>query len=584
MTRPTMRRTPRMLLGLVACLTLPLSACIAVPTGGPVQEVGSEGSRDERAGIYIDPKPPQAGDSPAAIVDGFLDAMTATPIQTNDAKQFLTSEEADAWRPEKRTITYSEALEPRGSTRVNVKLVGAEYLDERGAFQGRLPGDQRDLAFSLTREEGEWRISQAPDALIVPESWFEQNFRQVSLYFFDPSARILVPEPVFVPLGEQLGTAMTRALLAGPSAKLNGVVRTFIPQGLSFGLSVPVDEQGVAELTLRGYSGRLSPDASELLLTQVAWTLRQEPSINAVRVSIGEQQLTLPGGAGQFSVEEGAAYDPTGLQASSLLFGLREGRLISGAPEALSPVDGPMGATDLGVRSVGVNLTATRVAGVSEVGDRVLVTAVRGADEPVVEVISGAAGLLQPAWDFADRLWLVDARPDGAQVIHVAGERSSTLKIPGISGRPVTRFLISRDGSRFVAVIRRERGDVVMVSRIQHDAQGRVVGATDARVLKWEGEPNLRVRDIGWSSTTSVAVLHRVAQQLFQIRTISVDASPSRVDDLLTTLPGRVLALAASPVVAEPLYAVTAANLSVLRGAVEDATLDSAVTQVDYVG
>lgn len=577
-------RTSRALLGVIACVTLTLSACVAVPTGGPVEEVGSEGNRDERAGVYIDPKPPQAGDSPAAIVDGFLDAMTATPIQTNDAKQFLTTEEADAWRPEQRTITYSEALEPRGSTRVNVKLVGAEYLDERGAFQGRLPGEQRDLAFTLTREEGEWRISQAPDALIVPESWFEQNFRQVSLYFFDPSAQILVPEPVFVPLGEQLGTAMTRALLAGPSAKLNSVVRTFIPQGLTFGLSVPVDEEGVAELTLRGYAGRLSPDASELLLAQVAWTLRQEPSISAVRVSISEQQLTLPGGAGQFSVGEGSAYDPTGLQASSLLFGLRAGRLVSGAADGLAPVDGPMGVAEQGIRSIGVNLNATRVAGVSALGDRTLVTTVRGPEEPVVELGSGAVNLLKPAWDFSDRLWLVDSGPDGAEVSYVTGERTKSLDVPGITGRRVTKILVSRDGSRFVAVIRRPRGDVVMTSRIQHDAQGRVIGATTARVLKWDGEPNLRIRDIGWSSTTSVAVLHRVAQELFQIRTISVDASPSRVDDLLTTLPGRVQSLAASPVVTEPLYAVTASNLSVLRGAVEDVALDSAVSQVDYVG
>ena len=53
-------------------------------------------------------------------------------------------------------------------------------------------------------ENGEWRIAEAPDALIVPETWFEQRFRQVSLYFFDPSAQILVPEPVFVPRGDQL--------------------------------------------------------------------------------------------------------------------------------------------------------------------------------------------------------------------------------------------------------------------------------------------------------------------------------------------------------------------------------------------
>ena len=51
----------------------------------------------------------------------------------------------------------------------------------------------------MVMEDGEWRIDAAPDALIVPEDWFETRYRQVSLYFFDPTASILAPEPVFVP-------------------------------------------------------------------------------------------------------------------------------------------------------------------------------------------------------------------------------------------------------------------------------------------------------------------------------------------------------------------------------------------------
>ena len=53
----------------------------------------------------------------------------------------------------------------------------------------------------MDREDGEWRIAKAPDALIVPRTWFAPRFRQVSLYFFDPTGQILVPEPVFVPSG-----------------------------------------------------------------------------------------------------------------------------------------------------------------------------------------------------------------------------------------------------------------------------------------------------------------------------------------------------------------------------------------------
>lgn len=571
------------LAALMACLAL-MTGCISLPESGPVVETGSEGDPDDQPAPYIDPAPPKPGDTPAGIVDGFLDAMTATPIQSNTAKEFLTSEEQQSWSPQSRTVTYAEALQPRGSGPITVKLVGGEYLDGRGSFQGRLPAGQRTLTFPMVREGGEWRIADAPDALIVPESWFELVFRQALLYFFDPSARILVPEPVFVPFGEKFATALIDSLLRGPGPGLDNVSRSFIPPGLRYDLSVQVTEDGVAQLDLSGYSGQLNAEASKLMLAQLAWTLRQEPDIRALRVSLAGLPVTVPGGVSQINIDEGSGYDPTGLQASSLLFGLRDGRLVSGPPDALAPVDGPMGTTDLGVRSIAVNLDATSVAGVSASGQDVLVTPVRGTDETVEQVASDATDLLRPSWDFTNRLWLVDAGLGEAAVSYLEGGSPKPLTVPGITGRQVIRFLVSRDGSRLVAVVRRPAGDVLMSSRIQHDGQGRVTGATRARQLVLEGETDLRIRDIAWTSPTSVAVLHRAAKELFQVRTIAVDGAPSGVDDLLTTLTGRVRALAGSPLRTEPLWAVTNTSLVDPRGESPGATLDSSVTMVEYVG
>lgn len=574
----------RALAGLAAGLVLPLAGCVGMPQSGPVVSTGSEGNLDEQTGIYIDPKPPQPGDLPGDIVAGFLDAMTATPIQTNTAQEFLTREAQASWDPEGGTVTYGEASSPQGFSEITVRLRDAEHLDGRGAYLGTLPPERRVLRLPMQREEGEWRIARAPNALIVPESWFEQRFRRVSVYYFDPSADILVPEPVYVPVGEQLATALTKALLRGPGQALEGVSRTFIPAGVTFGLSVPVTEDGVAELTLRGYGGRLTPESSRLMLAQLAWTLRQDPGIEAVRVVLGGQQVTLPGGVSQLQVEQGSAYDPTGLQASTMLYALRDGLLVSGPPDGLTAVDGPMGRTDLGVRTISVNLDGTRVAGVSADGSRLLLTSVRGPGERVVQVVSGGSSLLRPAWDHSDRLWLVDARPDGALVSYVDRRRPRELAVPGITGRDVTRLLVSRDGSRLVAVVHHPRGDQVVVSRVRRDAGGRVVGTTPAQVVSWRGESNLRIRDIGWSSPTSVAVLHKVAKQLYQVRTISVDGAPPDVDDLLTTLPGRVRSLASSPAETDSLFAVTDTGLFDPRGENAGAPLDPEVSVIGYVG
>ena len=87
------------------------------------------------------------------------------------------------------------------------------------------------MSFPMRRENGEWRIAAAPNALLVPRGFYDQAFQDASLYFFDPSARILVPEVVHMPQGQQLTTALVQALVLGPQPSLAGVVRTFIPPG-----------------------------------------------------------------------------------------------------------------------------------------------------------------------------------------------------------------------------------------------------------------------------------------------------------------------------------------------------------------
>ena len=575
------------LLATALAAVLLLAGCVRMPESGPVVDIRSGSDLDRDPGIFIDPQPPQKGDSAPDIVKGFLDAMTATPIRTNVAKQFLTREARASWNPQLRTITYADASPPRGGSRVSVTLTGADVLDARGAWRGRLPRAEREVQFPMNVEDGELRISAAPDALIVPESWFEQRFRQVSLYFFDPTAAILVPEPVFVPSGEQLATTLIKGLLRGPSPELARGSRSFLPPGLTFGLSVPVSADGVADISLQGDAGQQTTQTVALMLGQLAWTLRQEPAIRAFRVSIGGQQLQLAGGESEFEVTRGFGYDPTGAGASPLLFGLREGLLVSGAPDALEAIDGPLGATPRGVRSIGVNLDATQVAGVSTDGGSVEVAAVRGARDQERTIVASATDLLGPAWDFADRLWLADRSFRGARISHVEDGDSvaEPVRVPGVSGRDIRCFLVSRDGSRLAAVVRRPSGDHLMISRILHDDRGDVLRATRARRIFWEGGGRLDIRDIAWRTPTTIAVLHSLTDELSQVRTISVDGSPPGLDSLSTTLRGRVGALVGSPVPDQSLYAVSRQSLIDLSNSERgDETRDPRVSMLTYVG
>ncbi len=586
--RTTCRRTALVAAALLGSLLV--AGCVGLPESGPVVETTPTGVLERPQAAAIDAVPPQSGASALGIVDGFLAAMTAYPVQTNVARQFLAQEAQTSWDPDEATITYADVTTPSaGAGGVSVTLSDAETLDARGGWEGPLPADQRVLTFQMVIEDGEYRIREAPDALIVPAPWFAQRFRQVSLYFFDRTAQILVPEPVFVPRGEQLATTLIDGLLAGPGDDLEGIARSFLPPGLSVGLSVPVTADGVAEIALVGEAGAQNPEVVAKILAQLSWTLRQEPSIRAVRLAIGDEQVRLPGGVSAYGVDGGLEFDPTGYQASRLLYGLRDGRLVSGEPDALSPADGPLGDEDFNLRSVTVNLPATAAAGISADGTAVLLAPVRalaGDDVvgPVEQVVSGKTDLLPPSWDFTDRLWLVDRAAEGARVSFREDGELTALDVPGVTGRDVRSFLVSRDATRFVAVVRTRGVDRLQVGRIRVDLQGRVQRAVASRTISLEDTQPLRVTDIGWTSATSVALLSQVVPgELYEVRTVAVDGAPAGLETLSTTVNARVVALAGTPVEGGRQYAVTRDSLVDLStGRLLE--LEARVGSLDYVG
>ena len=234
-----------------------LSGCIDLPRDGPVIDAVVAGERSSDRVSSIDARPPQPGDSRLEIVNGFLEAMMAWPISTSVAKQYLTDDAAEEWSPA-ATVIYTDLATPRedGSS-VSIRMRDATLLDESGGWRGPLPAGRSTLRFQLTVEDGEFRILDPVDALVVRSVWFQQRYRQASLYYFDPTAQVLVPEPVFVPVGETFATNLVTALLARPPDRLRDVVQTFVPSRLSVGLSVPVID-GVANLDLHGDAPRPS--------------------------------------------------------------------------------------------------------------------------------------------------------------------------------------------------------------------------------------------------------------------------------------------------------------------------------------
>lgn len=577
-----MRR--RSLAALLGCLAL-TTGCVGIPESGPIVEAEPAVGPGEGLALYNDPPSPTPGAPPTDIVKGFLDAQTAIPLQTNTAEEFLTTEEAATWQPEQRTVTYAAASLPQGSNRVSVELDGANQIDPRGSWLGALPREEQELGFTMTREDGEWRIDDAPDALVVPESWFSQAYRRVSIYYLDPTASILVPEPVFVPRGDQLGSSLVDVLLKGPFGRLARVQRSAIPPGLELDLSVSLTGDGIGEVNLIGGVSMPTDEDAALMVAQLARTLSQDSAYAGFRVDIDGEPVTLAGGLTTFPMDRGDALDPAAPQATSLLFGLRGGRLVSGAPGGLEPVSGPMGSRQLGVRSVGVSLTGARVAGVTSDGGRVLLTDVRSSDAEVSPILHGGSDVLPPVWDFSDRVWLLNRTETGARV-SVFDDDSGLreVRVPGVTGEDISHFLVSRDGSRLVATLDRPRGDRVLVSRLRYDTRGRAVGSTIAREIAWDDQPRLRVLDLGWSSPTSVVIAHRLTGDLHQVRTMAVDGAPVGLTGLAATVQERPRALVSSARATDPVYAHTRSGLLDVLSGTPVASADPELTYLTYVG
>ena len=556
----------RALAALLVCLAPLVTGCLGIPEDGPVIEAQPDVDPNDQLGYFNDPPPPSRGDPPAEIVNGFLDAMTALPVQTNTAEQYLTREAAASWRPQRQTITYADASLPEGSNRITVELSGANRVDAGGAWRGPLPPDQQALSFTMQRVDSEWRIADAPDALVVPEAWFSQAFRRVALYFVDPSAQIMVPEPVFLPRGDQLPTALVQRLIQGPARRLQDVETTFIPSGLDVGLSIPVSNTGVADIQLTGGGSVPTERDALLMVSQLAWTLSQDSSLTGMRISIDGEPVILSEGEPVIPMDRGRFLDPSGAKATSELFALRDGRLVFGPPDDLAQAPGPMGTTDRGVVAVAPNLAGTLVAGVTAERDRLLVSDVRDPDAEVRAVAPGGTRLLAPTWDFADRMWITSRPSDGAELSVRVGSRTRRVRVPGISGQNVADLLVSRDGSRLVAVIDGGGDDRIVMSRVEYDARGRVRGGTHAREIAWDDQSRLAVLDIGWTSPTSIAVLHRLSGDLAQVRTMPVDGAPADTAAISVTLQGPVRGIASSPRSTDALLADTRGGLLDLVG------------------
>lgn len=557
-----MSAMPRVLVAGAALLaTLMASACSPLPDSGPVEVGAAPPPSASAAPFDFNPPGPIHGADREEIVLGFLRALQATPVDTQVAEEFLTAEAADFWRPDQRTIVYAGnrvVREPGRSAEVELRLDDSFELDRTGRWVGAGRGQSdgadgdgagRTLEFRLAKEDGEWRITAPPDALVIPESHFETRYREYYLPFFDATGSVLVPEAVYLPWGVQAPTMLVAGLLAGPPDAGQAVERTFFPSSTRLGVGVPVRDDGVAEVPLSRHVAELGEEQLELAMAQLAWTLGQASEISSFRVTVDGTPIELPGGRDTIDVDAYPQYASSIASASTDLFGIRGGTVVQLVGE--SEIDAAvLPRAHRRPRSLGIDLAGQQFAVVTRDGDQVVLLprATESASRP--PTVYRGADLMRPMWDHTGRLWMLDRTSRGPDlVVHHFG-RSRRLSLTGLGGTRVLAAALSRDGTRLVAALAGSApaGDRLVMMRVVRQASGAPVRLTAPQQLPTP-QPLRRVQDVGWRDPSTLAVLTRPSRTTSQVVLASADGSSGHIDldSALDVLFEPGVSLAASP-------------------------------------
>lgn len=467
------RSVSRLLSGIaLAVAAAVLTACTGLPTSGDVNvglELGEAPDDNDFLFIASGPAP---GSSPREIVEGFMEAAISPADNWSTARKFLTTELQASWRPSagvsiddavaSRTISSSipddqvETAEA-GDVQVQFDLVASvdgsgSYSESRGASS---------VPFSLARQDdGEWRISQAPDGIVIDEARFVQVFDGYSLLYFDRSWTDLVPDTRWFPRRVSIATTVTQALVSGsPSAWLEPAVQTAFPADVQLAQdAVPIDRQQVAEVALTGAASLLDPTTLARMRTQLQQTL----DLAGVRVS--QVRFTVDGrtlDAGVVSLPD----DSAGAGAV-VLTDDAFGTIIGGEVVPVEGISDQMLALPQSVRSVDLARDARNAAVQLADGHVYLVGDGR------IDELDARPGLIEPSLDPYGYTWTVPAGAPttlqawGSDVAPHAIEKAW----PDASG--ISALRVSADGARVAAVITVGGQRWIVVAAIVRDDNG----------------------------------------------------------------------------------------------------------------
>ena len=146
-----------------------LTGCVTVPSSGPV-ESGLTGPAPVAREPLVRPiaNPPLPGMTQLEVVAGFLGATAAVGDDFQVARQYLTEQASQAWNPGAGVTVVavdSQELAQAGAA-VRADFDQVATVSASGVLN-RQPAAGSSWTLPMESVDGEWRISQAPDGLLL---------------------------------------------------------------------------------------------------------------------------------------------------------------------------------------------------------------------------------------------------------------------------------------------------------------------------------------------------------------------------------------------------------------------------------